>query len=161
MTTSGPPHNALKLLRGHIAADFAPGRIFAHAQRKTLTAGDHALFTALTLHYNPAYLDITRARELGYREMPVNSLLIFNMVFGISVEDLSEGGGPFLGVDDLNYETPAYVGDTVRATSTVISRRDSNKYDQYAIVSWTTEGYNQKGERLIRFQRTNLVRRSR
>jgi itaconyl-CoA hydratase len=159
--SAGAPQDPLLLMRGHTAADFAAGRVFEHAQRKTLSASDHALFTALTMHYNPVYLDVTRAQALGYRDMPVNPLLVFNLVFGISVEDLSEGGGPFLGVDDLSYDTPAYVGDTVRAQSTVVSRRDSSKYDQYAIVSWATEGYNQKNERLVRFQRTNLVRRSR
>ena len=153
--------DAVHLLRGHTAADFPPGAVFEHGQRKTLTSADHATFTALTMHYNPSYLDLEHARKLGYREMPVNPLLVFNLVFGISVEDLSEGGGPFLGVDNLLYGVPAYAGDTVRARSIVVSNRLSGKYEQYAIVSWSTEGFNQRDEKLIAFQRTNLVRRSR
>jgi itaconyl-CoA hydratase len=156
-----PVENAILLIRGHTAADFSAGRTFEHAQRKTLTESDHATFTALTMHYNPSYLDVEHAKSLGFRAMPVNPLLVFNLVFGISVEDLSEGGGPFLGVDGLVHGVPAYPGDTVRARSVVTGNRPSGKYEQYAIVTWSTEGLNQRNERLIEFQRTNLVRRSR
>jgi len=122
---------------------------------------DNSLFTTLTLHYNPLYLDRERAREAGFRDMPINPLLIFNTVFGISVEDLSEGGGPFLGVGGLEYGVPVYAGDTLRASSTVLSARTSAKHEHYAIVSWTTRGTNQSGEQVIIFTRTNLARRHR
>lgn len=160
VSTSDIP-NAVLLLRGHTAADFEVGRVFDHAQRKTITTADHALFTALTMHYNPAYLDAEAARAMGFRDIPVNPLLVFNLVLGLSVEDLSEGGGPFLGVDDLEYGEAAYVGDTIRAQSSVQSNRPSSKHGEYAVVTWRTEGFNQLSERVIRFQRTNLVRRSR
>ena len=37
----------------------------------------------------------------------MNPLLVFNTVFGITVEDLSEGGGPFLGVDEVQFRSPS------------------------------------------------------
>ena len=36
----------------------------------------------------------------------VNPMLVLFTVFGLSVEDLSEAGGPFLGVDDLVHHRP-------------------------------------------------------
>jgi itaconyl-CoA hydratase len=88
----------------------------------------------------------------------VNPLLVFNAVFGLSVEDLSEGGGPFLGVDACRFLAPVYVGDTLTARSTVVSRRPSRGQQGMGIVTWQTEGRNQHGERVIEFRRTNLVR---
>jgi itaconyl-CoA hydratase len=156
-----PPAGAQLLVRGHVFTDFIVGRVFDHAQTRTVLESDNALFTTLTLHYNPLYLDAERARAAGYRGIVVNPLLVFNMVFGLSVEDLSEGGGPFLGVEALEYGAAVYAGDTLRAVSKVLSARLSAKHEHYGIVCWATRGLNQRGEEVIAFQRTNLVRRSR
>jgi itaconyl-CoA hydratase len=156
-----PPANAIRILRGHTYEDFQIGRVFQHRQRKTMLEGDNALFTTLTMHYNPLYLDREQATAAGFRDIPINPLLVFNTVFGISVEDLSEGGGPFLGVDGLEYGDPVYAGDTLQASSTVLSARLSARHEHYAIVSWTTRGCNQSGAQVIVFSRTNLVRRRR
>src|SRR5271156_1750995 len=96
-----PNPEATLIVRGHTFADFPVGRVFLHKQSKTILESDNALFTTLTLHYNPLYLDRERAKAAGFRDIVVNPLLVFNTVFGISVEDLSEGGGPFLGVEAL------------------------------------------------------------
>jgi itaconyl-CoA hydratase len=159
--TGAPPAGAQLLVRGHVFTDFTVGRVFEHAQARTVLESDNALFTTLTLHYNPLYLDSGRAAAAGYRGILVNPLLVFNMIFGLSVEDLSEGGGPFLGVEALEYGAPVYAGDTLRASSTVLSARLSAKHEHYGIVSWSTQGMNQRSEQVITFQRTNLVRRSR
>lgn len=154
------PAAAIYLARGHRFEDFAIGRDFEHSQRKTILESDNSLFTTLTMHYNPLYLDKTRAAELGHRDIVVNPLLVFNLVFGLSVEDLSEGGGPFLGIEGLEYGVPVYAGDTLRGRSTVISARLSSKHEQYGIVMWETEGFNQQDECVVKYRRSNLVRKA-
>jgi itaconyl-CoA hydratase len=156
-----PPAGATLLVRGHTLADFTVGRKFEHNQRRTLLESDNALFTTLTLHYNPLYLDREYARAAGFSDILVNPLLVFNTVFGISVEDLSEGGGPFLAVEELEYGAAVHAGDTLQASSTVLAARLSTKHERYGIVTWATRGRNQRGEQVISFNRTNLVRRSR
>jgi len=158
---ASPPTDAIRLVRGHVFPDFEIGRVFVHDQRRTILESDHALFTTLTLHYNPVYLDRERAREAGFRDIPVNPLLVFNTVFGLSVEDLSEGGGPFLGIEDMIFGEPVYPGDTLRGVSRVTAARLSAKFEHHAIVTWETEGFNQRDEQVIRFRRSNLVRRAR
>lgn len=158
---AGPPANARRIVRGHVFPDFETGRVFEHDLRRTVLESDAMLFTTLTLHYNPVYMDREAAREAGYRDIPVNPLLVFNIVFGLSVEDLSEGGGPFLGINGLEYGVPVYPGDTIRAASTVIDGRLSSKRPDYAIATWQTEGFNQRGESVVRYRRSNLVRRAR
>jgi itaconyl-CoA hydratase len=156
---SGLPGGAVLLARAHRYEDFVVGRVFQHAQRKTILESDNALFTTLTMHYNPLYLDREWAAEVGHRDIVVNPLLVFNLVFGLTVEDLSEGGGPFLGIEGLEYGATVYAGDTLHACSTVISARPSGKHESYGIVTWETEGLNQRNERVVRYRRSNLVRR--
>ena len=86
-------------------------------------------------------------------------LLLFDTVFGLSVEDLSEGGGPFLGVDRLTYRRPLIVGETVYADSEVVDRRETTSRPGYGIVTWRTHGTTAKGDIVLEYQRANLVRK--
>jgi len=79
-------------------------------------------------------------------------------VFGMSFKDISEGGGPFLGVNQLTYHQPVYPGDSLRAESVVLDRRVSESQKGFGIVTWHTRGFNQRDELAIDFKRTNLVR---
>jgi acyl dehydratase len=144
--------------RGHCYEDFEPGRRFTHHWGRTVSESDNTLFSTLTLHYNPAYTNADYARAHGHPGTPVNPLLVFNTVFGMTVEDLSEGGGPFLGVVELSYQKTVYPGDTLYARSEVVERRLASNRPGFGIVTWQTWGTNQDGEEVIRFKRTNLVK---
>jgi itaconyl-CoA hydratase len=144
--------------RGHRYEDFEIGRRFEHHWGRTVTAADNTLFSTLTLHYNPHYTNADYAKAHGHPGVPVNPLLVFNTVFGLSVEDLSEGGGPFLGVDALRYLCDVYPGDTLYARSEVVAARLASNRPGYGIVTWHTTGRNQDGLDVITFQRSNLVR---
>lgn len=145
--------------RGNRHEDMTEGRVFEHHWGRTITAGDNAAFTSQTLSFCPLYFNEPYARAMGHPATVVNPLLVFNTVFGLSVEDLSEGGGPFLGVDGCAFLAPVHVGDTLTARSTVKIARESRGQPGFGIVTWHTEGFNQHGERVIEFHRTNLVRR--
>jgi len=149
---------ATLMVKGNRFEDFEPGRRFDHHWGRTVSESDNTLFTTLTLHYNPTYFNAEHARSNGYDDVIVNPLLVFNMVFGLSVEDLSEGGGPFLGVDAMVHHAPVYVGDTLMASSVVVAGRLSEKRPGYGVVTWHTTGRNQRSEPVIEFRRTNLVR---
>ena len=83
-------------------------------------------------------------------------MLVLCTVVGMSVEDLSEYGGAFLGLEDCTFHRPVYPGDTLTARSTVTATRPSNSRPG-GIVTWHTEGYDQAGEIVVDFVRTNLV----
>ena len=145
--------------RGHRYEDFSVGQTFKHHWGRTLTAADNTLFATLTLHYNPLYTNLDYARAHGHADLVVCPLLLFNTVFGLSVEDLSEGGGPFLGVDKLTYHRPVLVGETVYADSEVLACRETESRPNFGIVTWHTKGHAVSGDLVIDFQRANLVRK--
>ena len=135
-----------------------PGRVFRHHWGRTITESETTLFSTLTLHFNPHYYNAAYARAHGHPGIVANPLLVFTTVFGLTVEDLSEGGGPFLGVNELSYHQPVYPGDSLRAQSVVLDRRISESLKGFGIVTWHTTGFNQRDEAVIDFKRTNLVR---
>ena len=143
--------------RGHAFEDFHAGQVFEHHWGRTLNAGDNTLFTTATLAFTPLYFNAEYARAHGHPDVVVHPLLVLCTVVGLSVEDLSEAGGPFLGVNDVSFDRPVYPGDTVTARSAVVSARDSESRRGFGIVTWRTEARNQRGEVVLRFERTNLV----
>ena len=143
--------------KGHRYADFEPGRVFDHHWGRTITEADNTLFTTLTQGYNPLYFNVVFAQEHGHDTVVVNPLLVFCVVFGLSVEDLSEGGGPFLGLNDLTFRATVCPGDTLTARSTVKDRRESSSRPGQGIVTWHTEGFNQDGMRVVDFTRSNIM----
>ena len=112
--------------KGNRYEDFEPGRVFKHHWGRTITESESTLFSTLTLHFNPHYYNAAYARAHGHPGIVANPLLVFTTVFGLTVEDLSEGGGPFLGVNQLTYHQPVYPGDSLRAESVVLDRRVSD-----------------------------------
>ena len=149
--------NAPIRLRGRVFEDFSVGRVFEHHWGRTIDVSDNTLFCSSTLQINPLYFNEVYARSLGHPSVVVAPMLVFSTVFGLSVEDLSERGGAFLGMENLTFVQPVYPGDTLTARSTVAATRESRSDPDYGIVTWHTEGFNQRGERVVDFHRSNLV----
>lgn len=143
--------------KGHRLEDFREGQVFEHHWGRTLSEADGALFSTQTLRFTPLYFNAEYARAHGHPGVVIDPLLVLCTVVGLSVEDLSEAGGPFLGVEDVVFHRPVYPGDTLTARSVVTSKRESRKRPTTGVVTWRTEARNQKGEMVLSYARTNLV----
>jgi acyl dehydratase len=143
--------------KGQSFEQFEVGQVFEHHWGRTLSEADNTFFTTATLAYNPIYYNAEYARALDYRGTVVNPMLVLCTAVGLSVEDLSEAGGPFLGVNQIRFLEPVYPGDTITARSTVMDARESGSRPDFGIVTWETEATNQEGDVVLRYRRTNLV----
>jgi itaconyl-CoA hydratase len=143
--------------KGHSFEEFTEGRAFEHHWGRTLTEADNALFTTLALRFTPLYFNVEYARAHGHPSVVIDPLLVLCTAVGMSVEDLSEAGGPFLGVEDVEFHRPVYPADTITARSTVAATRESDSRPTFGIVTWRTEVQNQRGETVLSYRRTNLV----
>lgn len=144
--------------RGLFYEDFAVGQVLRHHWGRTVTAAESITYSTMTMSLNPMYFDQTYARHLGYDDLVINPMLAYTIVLGLSVEDLSEAGGPFLGIDNLRFHRPVYPGDTLRARSTTLSKRLSASRPGWGIVEWHTVGHDQLGEQVLECRRRNLSR---
>lgn len=145
--------------KGHWFEDFEIGQQLEHHWGRTLTDGDNALFSTATCNWNPMHLNVEYAKAHGHRDVVVNPMLVLCTVVGLSVEDLSEIGGPFLGMEDCTFHRPVHPDDTLTAHSTVVDARASDSRPTVGVVTWHTEAHNQHGELIVDYRRTNLVRR--
>ena len=147
--------------KGHQFEDFVEGQVLPHHWGRTLTHGDNALFSTAMCNWNPMHLNAEFARAHGHREVVVNPMLVLCCVVGLSVQDLSEVGGPFLGIEECTFHSPVYPGDTLNASSSVVEKRESDSRPGSGIVTWHTEAWNQDGDLVIDYRRTNLVAKKR
>ena len=143
--------------RGRTFDEFEIGETIHHHWGRTVTEADTIQFTHLTMSYNPLYSNAEYAEAHGHPGLVVNPHLVFNVILGLSVEDCSEGiAGPFLGVFDLTYHRPVYAGDTLTAQSVTTDKRVTDGDPNKGVITWHTEGFNQNGDKLIDFRRSNL-----
>src|SRR6266851_485378 len=150
---------AKKWPKGNHYEDFKLGHVYHHHWGRTLNDGDNSLFSALTLSFNPLYFNAEYAAAHGHGGVVLNPMLVFLTVFGLSVEDLSEAGGLFLGVDDLTFHRRIYPGATLVARSTVVDKRESQSRPDSGIVTWHTQGFLADGDQslVVDFRRSNLI----
>jgi 2-methylfumaryl-CoA hydratase len=143
---------------GNFFEDFSLGQVISHATPRTVTAGDVALYTALygsrfALQSSEAF-----AEAAGYRAAPVDDLLVFHIVFGKTVPDISLNAVANLGYAECRFLKPVFAGDTLAATSEVIGLRE-NSNRRSGIVYVRTTGVNQHGGTVLDYVRWVMVRK--
>ncbi|MDV7356668.1 MaoC family dehydratase [Rhodococcus oxybenzonivorans] len=143
--------------KGNKYEDFEVDQTMAHHWGRTLTEADNVSFSTATCAWLPLHLNVEYARSQGHPDTVLNPMLVLCTAVGLSVEDLSESGGPFLGIDDCVFARPVYPGDTIVADSRVLEMRPSASKAGVGIVTWQTTATNQHGETVVEFVRTNLV----
>lgn len=147
------------IVRGNKFEDFKEGASFKHHWGRTFTVADNVVFSSSFGYWHPRYLNRQYAREHGQPDVFINPMLVLSTVVGLSVEDLSEAGGPFLGVENCVFHKPVFPGDTISVTSSVKDARSSDSRPTMGIVTWETTARNQYQETVVTLERTNLVAR--
>ncbi len=106
-----------KTSSGHFFEDFSVGQVLRHATPRTVTAGDVALYTALYGSRFAVQSSDAFASSIRYPQAPVDDLLVFHIVFGKTVPDISLNAVANLGYAGGRFLAPVYPGDTLSAVS--------------------------------------------
>lgn len=138
--------------------EFEVGQVFRHEVRKTVLDYENSLFSSLT--YNPAPIHIDRAYCAGteFGQPLMNSLFTLGLVIGLSVQDTTMGttiGN--LGMTDTTFPKPVFSGDTLRAETRVMDKRESKSRPSQGIVTFEHLGLNQRDEVVCRTVRNALM----
>jgi 2-methylfumaryl-CoA hydratase len=127
-----------------------------HAVPRTLHGGDISTYIALTGDRQPLAASTELARSLGFQREVFPDLLVFHMVFGKSVPDISHNATANLGYADVRFLRPVYPGDTLVAESEVIGLREVSS-GEAGVVYVRTRGTNQKGQEVLSFVRWVMI----
>jgi 2-methylfumaryl-CoA hydratase len=147
-----------KTSAGNFFEDFQLGQEIRHAIPRTVTTGDVALYTGLTGNRFALPSSDGFARELGLPQAPLDDLLVFHLVFGRTVPDISLNAIANLGYAQGQFGMPVYPGDTLAATSRVIGLKE-NSNRQTGTVYVRSIGRNQRGAMVVDYVRWVLVRK--
>lgn len=144
---------------GRYLEDFTVGDVYRHGLGRTVTDVDNAWFTMLTLNTNQMHFNQHYAEKSPFGKLLVNSAFTLALVAGMSVDDISRNAMANLGWTDIELPNPVFGGDTLYAESLVTDVRESKSRPNVGIVSVKTRGLNQRGEIVMRFNRTAMVYR--
>ena len=142
--------------RGRFFEDFRIGEVITHATPRTLTEADAALNIALTGTRYALFCADTFAQDCGLAQAPIDPLLVFHVVFGKSVPDISLNAVANLGYAEGKFLLPVYPGDTLHAVSEVLGLKQ-NSNAKTGVVTVRTTGVNQISEPVLSYVRWVMV----
>ena len=145
---------------GRYYEDFAVGAVYQHSVRKTITESDNNLFSLLTMNHHPVHLDQDYAAKAQHGQVLVVGTLVFSLVVGLTVADISGKAIANLAYEGVNHDGPVHIGDTIHAETEVLEMRESKSRPNRGIVYVETRAFNQKDERILTFRRRVLVPRN-
>lgn len=143
---------------GNFFEDFRPGTVIEHWPARTLTDADQTLYTGLFGGRHAPQNSVEFAKALGFAARPLDDMLVFHIVFGKTVQDVSLNAIANLGYADCRFLAPVYTGDTLHARTEVIGTRE-NANRESGIVYVRSRGFNQRGEEVLTFARWVMVRK--
>ena len=136
--------------------DLEVGATYRSRFGRTVLEADNVWFTLLTLNTNPIHFDAAYAATTEWERPLVDSTFTLALVTGLSVVDISERAVN-LGWREVRLPAPVFAGDTIRAETEILEKRESRSRPGQGIVTVRTRGLNQRDEVVIEFERTVMV----
>ncbi len=142
---------------------FEVGRVIAHERRRTVTEADNQRFCDMTMNAQPLHLDAAFAAETEFGERVVNGLYTMSLAVGLTIPDTTDGTiVANLSYDDVEHPAPVFHGDTIRAETEVLDKRETSDGDR-GVVRMAVRAYRvedgAEDTLVCLFERTVLSRR--
>ena len=129
-----------------------------HSVPRTITDGDVAIYLSTTGSRFPLNYSAEFSKTLGLKKIPIDDILLFHMVFGRTVPDLSLNAIANLGYAGVKFHKPAFVGDTLNASSKIIGLKE-NSNGKTGTVYVESVGKNQNDEIVLSYYRWLMMRK--
>jgi acyl dehydratase len=140
--------------------DYEPGDIYRHWPGKTVTEAEDHMFCLLTMAASPLHIDRNYGEtESEFGRNVVVGTLIYSLLLGMSVPDISGRAIANLGVSDLRHLAPLFHGDTLYGSTEILSVRPSVSRPHQGILMVRTDGVNQDDRKICSFTRAVLLPR--
>src|SRR5579864_4634888 len=142
---------------GRCFEEFEIGAVYKHWPGRTITEYDDTLFSMLTMNHNPLHIDAYYAESTQFKQRLVVGPLIFSIVLGMSVPDVSGKAIANLEFEYVRHLAPTFHGDTIYAETTVLAKKLSQSKPDRGVVTVETIAYNQRGDNVLSFKRRVMV----
>lgn len=143
---------------GRYYEEFDIGDVFKHWPGRTITEYDDVLHCMQTMNHHPLHIDAHFAEnETQFGKNVVVGTLVYSIVFGMTVTEISGKAIANLEIESLRHDAPTFHGDTVYAETTVVDKVESKSKQDRGIVTVETRGFNQRDETVLTFRRKVMV----
>ena len=143
---------------GRSFEDFEIGDVYRHWPGKTITEADDHLFCMITMNHHPLHTNAWFAeQDTPQGKNVVVGNLVYSLVLGMSVPDVSGSAIANLEIETLQHKNPTFHGDTIYAVTEVTDKVASTSKPDRGVVTVETRGYNQHGVEVCFFRRKVLV----
>jgi acyl dehydratase len=142
---------------GRCFEEFEVGAVYKHWPGRTITEYDDTFFCMLTMNHHPLHIDANYAENTPFKQRLVVGSLVFSIVLGMTVEDVSGKAIANLEFEHVKHVGPTFHGDTIYAETTVLDKQLSRSKPDRGIVTVETIAYNQRGETVLSFKRRVMV----
>ena len=139
--------------------DFVVGEKISHSLSKTIFESDNNLFSLLTMNHHPVHTNLDYAEKNQHGQLLVVGTLVFSLVVGMTVPDISGKAIANLGYEEIKHLNPVFINDTIYARTNILDKYESKTKKDRGIIYVETIGYNQRGENIISFRRKVLVKK--
>lgn len=147
-------------MTGRYFDEWTVGDQIQHSIRRTVTETDNLLTCTLTHNPQPLHLDAEYARGTEFGQIVVNGIFTFGLMIGVSVGDTTLGTlVANLGYDEVVMPSPVFIGDTLRAETTVLDKRESKSRPNAGIIVFEHRMLNQRDHVVCKCKRTALMQR--
>jgi acyl dehydratase len=85
--------------------------------------------------------------------------LVFSLVVGLTVSDISGKAIANLSYDKIMHIKPVFIGDTIYARSKILNKKDSKTKENLGKIEIETIGSNQNERDVISFTRKILIKK--
>lgn len=142
---------------GRYFEEFEVGQVYKHWPGRTITEADDTWFSLLTMNQHPLHIDANYAKQTQHGQRLVVGTLVFSLVVGMSVADISGRAIANLEYEEIKHLGPVFHGDTIYAESRVLSKTESKSKPDRGIVAVESFGVNQNEEKVLSLRRKVLV----
>ena len=144
---------------GNYFEDFQVGATIHHSLSKTIFESDNNLFSLLTMNHHPLHTNIHYAQNNEHQKILVVGTLVFSVVVGITVPDVSGKAIANLGYEEVKHLAPVFINDTIYARTKILEAIESKSKSDRGIVYVETTAFNQNNTEVLSFKRKVLIKK--
>lgn len=142
---------------GNYYQDIIKDDVIKHAISKTIFESDNNLFSLLTMNHHPIHTNLEYAQQQQHGKILVVGTLVFSIVVGITVSDISGKAIANLEYESVKHLNPVFINDTIYAKTIIIDKWESKSKNDRGIIYVETIAFNQHGNDVLSFKRKVLI----
>jgi acyl dehydratase len=125
---------------------------------RTITEADLVAHAGQTGDLFPHHMDAEWCATQDFKRRMAHGTLVFSVGVGMTAIDINPRAMSY-GYDGLRFIKPVFIGDTIRARTTIKEKRDHSRRASHGVLVELLEVFNQAGETVLVCEHLYLVER--